>query len=82
MNEHNLYRRICPPTAPHRNVKMGGDCSTHCFVPAEIIKELQWCKRHNAYASFTGSRGLTCMWPGQEECWCVPCGVVMLEDDE
>ena len=28
-----------------------------------------WCNRHNKPAHFSGSRGLTCGYPGQESCW-------------
>ena len=30
-----------------------------------------WCNRHNKPAHFSGSRGLTCGYPGQESCWIV-----------
>ena len=28
----DLYRRICEPTDPHRNPKMGSECDETCFV--------------------------------------------------
>ena len=79
----DLYRRICKADDPHRNPKNGGSCTESCYEPAEIMRELSWCRRHNKYATFTGSRGLTCGWPGQEECWTDPAVVVWMgEPDE
>jgi hypothetical protein len=34
----NLYRRICNPTQPHRDTKLGGGCDDECFVPVESTK--------------------------------------------
>ncbi len=78
---NDLYRKTCTGK-PHTNPSMGGRCSDDCYEPVEIMKELSWCRQHNRYANFTGSRGLTCGWPGQEECWIVPCVVVWMGDPD
>ena len=77
-NRYELWRRICQPDDPHRNPKNGAECRPECYERAEIMREASWCKRHNRYATFTGSRGLTCGYPGQEECWIVPCVLVWM----